>query len=164
MTEAGLGIVLFSFYFLPSTSSTKLKVVALTNLSQKVSNYASRNSQLAAGARKENTSRPPPEPHSGALQSWLLFGANCSNRATMPLKRTAQLTLLTPRTIKSGVWGAGYQRSGPGSTPAQCSSQWNTDTLELGAEFPLCGGGTLEHSKPGNKQQSVYKWDPQRAS
>lgn len=141
MTEAGFGIVLFSFYFLPSTSSTKLKVVALTNLSQKVSNYASRNSQLAAGARKENTSRPPPEPHSGALQSWLLFGANCSNRATMPLKRTAQLTLLTPRTIKSGVWGPDINAAAQAAhlhnaVPSGTLTHWS-----LGLSFLCVGAG-----------------------
>lgn len=58
MKEVGFGIVLLSFYFLPSTSSTKLKVVALTNLSQKVSNYASSNSQPAAGARREHARTP----------------------------------------------------------------------------------------------------------
>lgn len=108
-----------------------------------------------------------PEPHSGALQSCLLFGANCSNRATTPLKRTQHSHFLDSRNNQNWRLGARCQCSGPAAhlrsavpraTLPLHGQQSCSDTLELGIEFAVCGWDMRpcpERSKPGNHQRSV---------
>lgn len=104
-TESGFGRVLFFYFLVLSTFFTALfKAVALTDLSQKDSNYASNGRQLTVPGRKNTSSTTQGAGElvtadSGTAQSWLLSAelggpipaAYCSNR---PLKGTWR-TLLT---------------------------------------------------------------------
>lgn len=135
MKEAGFGIVLFSFYFLPSTSSTKLKVVALTNLSQQVSNYASSNSQLATGARREHARTPQRGVFRAGFYLVLtaLTGPPCHSRGL------SIAHFLDSRNNQNWRLGARCQRSSPAAHLRSSSrgagplhgQQSCSDTLEL---------------------------------